>query len=468
MIGAVLQVLLAAAGCDAIDRTDPDEALAAVYAAVAQEEERLGALTAAAAAWRSAAALSIPGGVCDLALSRVCGEAQARLDFEAGLERFKAGDCHAALPRMQAARSGTETTAAALLEGICDYELGDDASAITALEAAHAMPELQGTADLYLGLVALRRGDDPHAAQKLHAAAQGPTEGLRSLAAELLATVDTHQRLKIEGSIEGGYDSNATQLAYATALPGGGNDGFGAATVGAHLHPWGTNGPFLSVGGGYRKYVRLAQSDVGLGTGSVGWQLATQRTWASLDYGVDFISVGATPWLLRNRGTARLLLAIDRFAVSAEYVLGYDALQRIEAQGYTGFRHSARLAVAIRLGAHTLELSGLLIRSLAVAVERASVEPGAELRWTVRPGARWELSLAAGARVRNYDAVDADLGVARAELQLDGQLRADFELTQNLALFALVEDREVFANVAALSYTRVSGSAGIRLGWGVW
>lgn len=465
MIAALLPALLAVSPCAPVERAASNEGLAAVYAQVAQEEEAQAAWEAAAAAWRSAAALESAGGTADLALKRLCAQEQAELDFEAGLDRFQAGDCPAALPRLEAARSGVDAAAASLLEGICEYELGKDTRAAAAFAAAGALPALRPTSNLYLGLIALRRGDESEATERLRAASVEPGDGLRSLAGPLLRTAE---RVVIDGALEGGYDSNATLGACPTVLPCGGDDGLASATVNLSVRPLRSNGPFLSVGGGYRKYARLSAFDVGLASGSLGWALAMDRVWASIDYGLDFVSLGAAPWLLRNRGTVRLLLAIGRFAVSAEYALRYDDLLAVDAQGYTGIRHAARLAVAVQLGVHLVELSGLLIRVQAAAPERASLESGGELRWTARPDPRWEVLVATGARWRGFDAVDPDLGVARAELQLDGQLRVDFELTANISPFVVVEGRRIFANVDALSYTRLSATAGVRLWLGVW
>ena len=137
-------------------------------------------------------------------------------------------------------------------------------------------------------------------------------------------------------------------------------------------------------------------------------------------------------------------------------------------QGYNGLRHAVRLAAAVRLGAQSLEVSGLLTRTLALAPERSSLESGAEVRWRAQVLAPLELEVALGARWRGFDVVDPDLGVIREELQLDGQLRADFELSDHLAIFIGLDARRVIANTASLTYSRLGASAGVRFSLGAW
>ena len=467
MIVALLHGLLAIGPCEPVVRASPDPGLAAVYAKVAREEESHRAFEAAAAAWRSAASLDRTGSEADQALQRLCGQDQAARAFDEGLEHFKRNECPAALVSFQAARGSARLPAALLLEGICRFSMGEDAPAIAALTEARADASIQPTADLYLGLIALRAGDRKGAALTFGSLAKGPNDGLRSIASDLLAITARPERWVIDGSLEGGYDSNATLKPFATVLPGGDDDGFGSAAVNVTFRPFEANGPFVSVGGGYRKYLRVQAADVGLATATLGWQLALNRVLASLDYGADLIGLGAMPWLVRQRGTVRGLLALEPFVVSAEYVLGYDLPLALQAQGYRGFRHLGRVAAALQLGAVTLELSAPALRLQAALAERSSVEAGAELDCLIQLGPWWALWIGGGARGRLFDGVDPDFGVTRRELQLDGQVTIDRILGEGLSLFALIEARKVFSSVEALSFTRLSASAGLRLSLGI-
>ena len=283
MIPALVSTLLAVGPCAPVEPKPPDAELASVYAAVAAEEEAQGATDAAAAAWRSSAELDPDAGVATHALTRLCREEQARVDFEAGLALFESGDCPAALPRLEAARVGVDAAPAALMVGICAYELSDEPRAIEALLVARALPALAATADLYLGLIALRGGEPTAAAARLRSVSLDPGEGLHSLASELLALTERRERLVIDGALEAGYDSNAPLAAFATVLPGGGDDAMGSASVNLSLRPLRANGPYLTVGGAYRKYLRFPSYDVGLVGGSLGGSLTLGRLSGSVD-----------------------------------------------------------------------------------------------------------------------------------------------------------------------------------------
>lgn len=458
----LLPLLLAMGPCDPIDRVAPDPALASVYAKVAREEERHGAHEASVAAWRMAAQLEPPGGPAEQALRRGCTA------FERGQDLFNRRDCPHALPLLRAARGGPDDAEAALLEGICAWELADDAGAIAALGVARGDPQLLPTAELFLGLLSLRQGDSRAALAQMRSAARSDSEALRSTAAQLIRLADRKDRLVVEAAVEGGYDSNALAVAFATVLPGGADDGFVAATAGVTFRPLADSGPFLLVGGGYRKQALFSQSDVGLGTGTLGWEVELGRVRASLDYGLDFVSLGAAPWLLRQRGTVRALAVFGPTILSGEYSLRHEALWAESVKADSGLRHAARLSASLLFANQVLELSAVFTRALGTTADRSSIEAGGELRWLLRPSARVDLEAALGARWRGFDAIDPDLLVMRREVQLDARLGANLALNQNLSLFIALEGRRVSSSVGALTYTRLEASAGLRFSMGVW
>ena len=56
-------------------------------------------------------------------------------------------------------RRSSGDASAALLEGICDYQLGEDTAAQPLLLHAESRPEHRDLARFYLGLIALRAGE---------------------------------------------------------------------------------------------------------------------------------------------------------------------------------------------------------------------------------------------------------------------------------------------------------------------
>ena len=80
---------------------------------------------------------------------------------------------------LRAGAQGERVISAALLEGICDYQLGDDAAAEPLLRLAEARPEHQELplARFYLGLIALRAGAAPRASALFSLASANPALG---------------------------------------------------------------------------------------------------------------------------------------------------------------------------------------------------------------------------------------------------------------------------------------------------
>lgn len=462
MILSLVTLVLAAGPCAPVERRAADARRSQLYAKVARGEAGRGATEASVVAWRLAAQLEPnEDGEAGQALRRLCS-------FEQAEALFAAGDCRSARPLLTAARGGPDDAPAALLDGICAFEQGDDAAALGALTVASADPLLADTAGLFLGLLALRRGDSRTALARLDAASGAQSPALRSTAAQLLRLAGRKERLIIDAAAEAGYDSNASLVAFPTVLPGGADDGYAAVTAGLTLRPLGDEGPYLLMGGGYRKYGRFGPSDVGLATGTLGWELEVWRLRASVDYGLDFVALGGAPWLLRQRGTARAVLPLGALLLSAEYLLRHDALLAQSALAETGFRHAGRLALSLRAGPQTLEVAGVITRMLATTAERTSTEGGAELSWQVRALPRLTVEAGVSVRARVFDAMDPELLATRRDVQLEAQLGADFELTAALRLFAVFEGRRLWSSVPALTHTRLAASAGLRLSLGVW
>src|SRR6185436_4599447 len=102
-------------------------------------------------------------------LNRLCREGPRGDPLEAAIALMKRGDRLAAIARFEALRAGRHDAAATLLEGICRYELGDDAQALPLLLEARKEPALSSSADLFLGLISLRRGDGQDAERRFQA-----------------------------------------------------------------------------------------------------------------------------------------------------------------------------------------------------------------------------------------------------------------------------------------------------------
>ncbi len=96
---------------------------------------------------------------------------------------MEAGDLRGAIAAFRRARAGGPDPSTALVEGVCHYELAEDADARVLLREAEAAPVHREAAQFYLGLIALREGQSGDAARLLDAAAASP--GFAPLASDL-------------------------------------------------------------------------------------------------------------------------------------------------------------------------------------------------------------------------------------------------------------------------------------------
>jgi hypothetical protein len=87
---------------------------------------------------------------------------------------MEGGDLRGAIAAFKEARAQGPDPSAALVQGVCHYELGEDGEARAAFREAATAPAHREAADFYLGLLALREGDDGEAARLLDAAAANP------------------------------------------------------------------------------------------------------------------------------------------------------------------------------------------------------------------------------------------------------------------------------------------------------
>ncbi len=277
---------------------------------------------------------------------------------------------------------------------------------------------------------------------------------------------ETNGRLAFELAAEAGYDSNATLVPLTTGFA---HDGFAAGTALVALRPFGADGPFLITGGGYRKQLVFPQSDVGLATGTLGWDQRLGPVRATLDGGLDYVVLGGLPWLLRPRASASVLARFGQGFAGATYTLGHEALWATAARSDTGLRHWGEAEAGVAVGAHVLAVAVVAQRTSASVPERSSTEAGAELRETARsPDGKKVFEVALGARWRGFDAVDVDLQALRQEAQLDLRMLFELALDPSLAGFVALDSRMVFSSVAELTYARTTASAGLRLKVDLW
>src|SRR5262249_34984132 len=145
------------------------------------DERAAGDVAAATAAYRQALRRHPGDRRARAGLRALCASAR----FDQGLELMQAGDRAGAIAAFDQARAEGGGLSAALPEGICEYERGNDEHARALLAAARAEPAVAGEAQFFLGLLALREGDG-RGASSLFASAGAADVRLGASASDLL------------------------------------------------------------------------------------------------------------------------------------------------------------------------------------------------------------------------------------------------------------------------------------------
>jgi hypothetical protein len=451
-----------------------DPATASAYLSVGREEESRGALKTAKLAYAEAVASDPSNAQARSALRRLCAEpVSPPPSLDAALEKLSAGDRDEALRILERLREKAPSASAALLEGILNYELERDAQAEPLLRSAEADPSTADSAKLFLGLIALRKGDADSALSQFRALSNAPDATLRSSAASLLRLAAREGRLVLSGTLEGGYDSNTDVTPGTQLLSSSAAAGLGGAALSALIRPWLQAGPFLLLRGGYRAIPANPIYELGSAAGALGFQLGDGDLRGAAEYQLDLVALGLHPYLLTHSLLVRGQVPLGRALLFAElgaYLETYipsppsipiPLLTASEAAGYSGVRPAGRGTARWRFSPELFaELEYGLSRDLAGERRFSYLEhgPGVRARWSLT--SQLSLSTAAEYRTRAFDAPDPDLLLTRADTYVNGGLRAEYELSPSWALFASLWGWQASSNVPELSYLRLVGTAG--------
>src|SRR5258706_7812503 len=138
-------MLLAADPCAPLPEpstNDPDDARA--YAALARAAAARGQHDEAVSAWRAVLEVAATDVEASRALASECKRAQALKLADEALDALKRRDTTLAAQLIAQSRATSDTSTAALVDGMLGYEAQDDARARAALEVAAKDPALRG------------------------------------------------------------------------------------------------------------------------------------------------------------------------------------------------------------------------------------------------------------------------------------------------------------------------------------
>lgn len=461
MASVLLLALLSASPCGPITSAQSDAKLAAVYLEVGEAELRAQSWEAAATAFASALAH-------DPSLTRAESlRQQACLSLgEGSLSQVKTlmeEKRWAAALAMLEDLPGAPESSRALLQGVCHFELGEDTEAKASLELAVKDPMHEDEARVLLSLIALRRGSARAAEQQLRALEVGG----RTLGAPLSALLRQATRggsVIARASAFGGVEFNPA-LAPMGMEETRGLVGFTAL---GQWVPLGAVSPYLRIAAGGREYPGLSALRSVTGVGSLGFQLARGGDRLAIDYGLEGIFFGTSPYAVTHGPRVEGSLQLGSFLVYAEWMLRFETFLPSEAQDFSGPRHevAAGVSSALPMG-FSFELGWGLVRDGARQPELALIETGPRLSLGWARG-RTRATVMFAVDWRNYDAYDADLGVQREDKRFRPSARLEYDFTDWLSGFVAGDASIVSSNVEAVTSVRFAATGGLQLWVGAW
>lgn len=470
MTAALLLALAAQAGVDPCTLPEPsgrpDPAASEAYRAVGDSERASGARDTAVLAYREALRRDPSNPRALAAFRALCLPAAASDPFQEGLRLMEEGEWSQAAARFAESRAAGPDPSAALLEGICRQELGEDEAAGRLLREAERDPSHRASARFFLGLAALRAGEGARAASLFESAATNP--GLQLAASDLARLASQEGRLVLSLLGEAGYDSNVDLTPERDSNPSRSGDGIGALTALVLARPFGPSGAFARGDFTYRDQARFNLYDLAGGGGAVGWDTGGWGDFLHLEYGYDYRWLGGAPYLSAHRLLGGGGLAWGRFSLAATYLARFESFLPVASEPYSGLRQQVDAAAAWQLGiASSFSLAVRLGRDDArqSAYSWNEIGPRAELRLRLARDAR--LVVSAMAIWRDYQARDPSLQVIRSDVYLDGMAIGEMDLGLRWTLRLSVFARKAFSNVPDFAYTKIAPVLGLAYTFGL-
>jgi hypothetical protein len=444
----------------------PDPAAAAEYRAVAQSEQAAGAWDTAAAAWQKAAALDPRDGAAPDALAALCREGKATRPggdpLHDAIRLLDAGQYREAAELLRQLRRTRPGADAALLEGICRYELGEDGEASRLLREAETDPEHRDTARLYLGLLALRGGSALEAATLFDEAANNPS--LAALATDLSRSSRWEGPLVLSLKLEGGWDSNVslagTQGGQSAMSGGDAVAGLSAIAVG---RPFGANGPYLRGAGALQQYARLDRYDLTSWEAAAGWRQWRGGTGFNAEYSFADRTLGGDAFLRTHRLLAAGSVALGTVALTGSWWGRKEDYGPLWAP-FSGWAQRADGRVTFAIGARARIGAGWAWgRDDAGTSYLGWKEHGPRADLRVVLGPRTRVAVEAGYTSRAYTGHDPVVGVRLRESALDGAAALEWDLARRTTLRFSLLGRWSDSNYDPFDYKKVVPSAAIGL-----
>ncbi len=441
----------------------PDSATAMEYRSVGDAERAAGRRDSASAAYRAALSRDPGDAAARAGLAALC-KGQRDSAFYRGLGLLRGGECAAALPTFEEARLSGDR-AAALLEGICLYQLEDDARATALLREAETDAGGQDSARFFLGLIALRDGRADDAAALLDSSAAD--RRLAPFAQELSRAARRQGKLVLSFMAESGWDSNVDLTPDGPPASSSAADGTAEATAALSFAPLGESGPFARASASWREQLRLDEFDMHAVGASAGWQVGRGRRHALVEYGYDYRDLGGAPYLSAHR-----LLAEGRVDLAKTWSLGATYTARLESylstfSDYSGLRHIGEIDVTADLGRQwTVSAAWRGGRDGTRLSSFSWWEQGPHLSVRKALAPRMRMGLEAAWTWRTYDAADVGSPV-RADTYADASALLELDLAERFTLRLAATAREASSNRPDFRYTKIVPTVALAYTFGL-
>ncbi|HZZ82900.1 MAG TPA: tetratricopeptide repeat protein [Anaeromyxobacteraceae bacterium] len=463
---AALTLAVASEPCAPVEPLpQPDPASAALYREVGDSEQAAGHREPALAAYRDALRNDPSDTKARAALDRLCRAPAGADPFQEGLRRMQAGQPREAIAQFEQARAGGPDPSAALLEGICWYNLGDDDAAAPLLREAELRPEHREMASYYRGLVALREGSASDAARLFDVASADPA--LEHLSAGLARVAHRDGRLVLSIVAESGWDSNVSLAPGGTFGPTSASDGTYGLSATALYRILGPSGPYLRASGFLHDQFQLGTYDLKGVDGAVGWQVGRADRGALAEYDLGYRTFGMNPFLTSHQLLGSGWLGAGGVVWTASWLGRFESYDG-GFSPFSGFLQHGELRATFPLGDRAL--AGLAYGLGHDSTERSVLDftehgPGALLRLGVTPRLRFGLD--AALTFREYGAFDPTLSARRADQYLDGAVFTEYDLSNHLMARVALTGRKAFSNVDAFDYAKLVPTVGLAWigGW---
>ena len=441
----------------------PDPAAAQAYVAVGESEQ---GHPAGLDAFREALRLDPANAAAQAGFQAACRPQDDR--FDRARKSMDAGDRAAAIRLFEEIRSEAPSPPAALLEGICLYELEQDRAAESLLLEAAASDAVADSARFFLGLIAERRGEQAEAERLFEGLAQG-TSPVREQADRLLRRSREAGTLSISLLAEPGYDSNVSLS--PSGVPAGG-DAFGSLAAALVWRP--IDGLFARATGFYREQLQLHDYDLGAAGGAIGYALGPASRQLAAEYDYDFVALGSAPYLSAHRLALSGRLGFGDLSLAAAYAVRFENYRTAATSPFSGTLHGAQLSATLRVANGAwVELSYRGARDFATYVETSYLEHGPAAALRLSLGA-FRAAVEAGAAFRLYDDVDPalttpsmPLGVQRQDALLDASAVAEYDVADRWTLRLSLGGRDAISNVPQLTYLRGYAALGVAFAAGL-